>query len=124
MRLFILFISVAFFTSCEVISNSEHEVFLRNESNHKVFYTAIIEGEGFLGTIDTMSTNSFFHRTSGKVETDDISSGFSLSIFSIQGLDTIPSSEEIKLKEIFRDYRQDYPYHFYDYFYVITDSIF
>ena len=110
--------------ACEYNSASEHHVILRNESSNPVYFYSTLNGEANSGVIDTNETESFFVWISSHKKPHQLDDSFDLELYSIQGQDSVLSPIDLTLPAILRDSRSDDWIKFYDYWYLIKDSIF
>ena len=120
----LLFIGLLTIVACEYNSASEHHIILRNESSNPVYFHSTLNGESHSGIIDTNKTESFFEYISSHKKPDELDDSFDLELYSIQGQDSVLSPIVLSLPEILRDSKSDDWIKFYDYWYLIKDSIF
>jgi hypothetical protein len=110
--------------ACEYNNASEHHVIIRNESSNPVYFYSTLNGEVNSGVIDTNETESFFVWVNSHKKPHQLDDSFDLELYSIQGQDSVSSSIDLSLPAILRDTRSDDWIKFYDYWYLIKDSIF
>ena len=120
----LLIIGLLTIGACEFNSASEHLVILRNESSNPVYFYSTLNGEENSGVIDINETESFFVWVNSHKKPHQLDDSFDLELYSIQGQDSVSSSIDLSLPEILRDTRSDDWIKFYDYWYLIKDSIF
>ena len=120
----LLIIGLLTIGACEYNSASEHLVILRNESSNPVYFYSTLNVEENSGVIDTNETESFFVWVNSHKKPRQLDDSFDLELYSIQGQDSVSSYIDLSLPEILRDTRSDDWIKFYDYWYLIKDSIF
>jgi hypothetical protein len=120
----LLIIGLLTIGACEYNGASEHHVILRNESSNPVYFYSTLNGEANSGVIDTNETESFFVWISSHKKPHQLDDCFDLELYSIQGQDSVLSPIDLSLPAILRDSRSDDWIKFYDYWYLIKDSIF